>query len=49
MKTSQDAFEFAGFSRSNIILIIIIMEFNSFLYDLCAESTATRPITDTAV
>jgi hypothetical protein len=28
--------------------IIIIIQFNSILYYLCAESTATRPITDTA-
>jgi hypothetical protein len=27
---------------------IIIIQFNSILYFLCAESTATRPITDTA-
>jgi hypothetical protein len=26
----------------------IIIQFNSILYYLCAESTATRPITDTA-
>jgi hypothetical protein len=31
-----------------IIIIIIIIQFNSILYYLCAESTATRPITDTA-
>jgi hypothetical protein len=28
--------------------LIIIIQFNSILYYLCAESTATRPITDTA-
>jgi hypothetical protein len=27
---------------------IIIIQFNSVLYYLCAESTATRPITETA-
>jgi hypothetical protein len=27
---------------------LIIIQFNSILYYLCAESTATRPITDTA-
>jgi hypothetical protein len=31
-----------------IIIIIIKFKFNSILYYLCAESTATRPITDTA-
>jgi hypothetical protein len=31
-----------------IIIIIIIIQFNSILYYLCAEPTATRPITDTA-
>jgi hypothetical protein len=31
-----------------IIIIIIIIQFNSIIYFLCAESTATRPITDTA-
>jgi hypothetical protein len=31
-----------------LIGIIIIIQFNSILYYLCAESTATRPITDTA-
>jgi hypothetical protein len=34
-------------SRSEIIIIIII-KLNSILYYLCAESTAARPITDTA-
>jgi hypothetical protein len=29
-------------------MVIIIIQFNSILYYLCAESTATRPITDTA-
>jgi hypothetical protein len=27
---------------------MLIIQFNSILYYLCAESTATRPITDTA-
>jgi uncharacterized protein YpmB len=31
-----------------IVTIIIIIQFNSILYYLCAEPTATRPITDTA-
>jgi ABC-type cobalt transport system substrate-binding protein len=31
-----------------IIIIIIIIQFNSVLYYLCAEPTATRPITGTA-
>jgi hypothetical protein len=31
-----------------ITTIIIQFQFNSILYYLCAESTATRPITDTA-
>jgi hypothetical protein len=31
-----------------IIIIIIIIQLNSILYFLCAESSATRPITDTA-
>jgi hypothetical protein len=29
-------------------IIISIIQFNSILYYLCAESTATRPIADTA-
>jgi hypothetical protein len=29
------------------VVIIIIIQFNSILYYLCAESTAVRPITDT--
>jgi hypothetical protein len=28
--------------------IIIIIQFNSIIYYLCAQSTAKRPITDTA-
>jgi hypothetical protein len=32
----------------DIIIIIIIIQVNSIFYYLCAESTATRPITDTA-
>jgi hypothetical protein len=35
-------------SSSPVGLIVIIIQFNSILYYLCAESTATRPITDTA-
>jgi hypothetical protein len=31
-----------------LIIVIIIIQFNSILYYLCAESTALRPITDTA-
>jgi hypothetical protein len=31
-----------------MMIIIIIIQFNSILYYLCAESTATRPIIDTA-
>jgi hypothetical protein len=31
-----------------LIIIIIIIQFNSILYFLCAGSTATMPITDTA-
>jgi hypothetical protein len=31
-----------------IVMSIIIIQFNLILYYLCAESTATRPITDTA-
>jgi hypothetical protein len=30
-----------------IIVMIIIIQFNSILYYLCAEPTATRPITGT--
>jgi hypothetical protein len=30
-------------------IIIIIIKFNSVLYYLCAESTDTRPITDSTV
>jgi hypothetical protein len=29
-------------------IIITMIQFNSILYYLCAESTAVRPITDTA-
>jgi hypothetical protein len=29
-------------------VIAFIIQFNSIVYYLCAESTATRPITDTA-
>jgi hypothetical protein len=29
-------------------IIIVIIQLNSILYYLCADSTATRPITDTA-
>jgi hypothetical protein len=31
-----------------MLLLIIIILINSILYYLCAESTAKRPITDTA-
>jgi hypothetical protein len=34
--------------RAIIIIIIIIIQFNSILYYLCAVPTAARPITDTA-
>jgi hypothetical protein len=32
-----------------VILIVIIIQFSSVLYYLCAESTATGPITDSTV
>jgi hypothetical protein len=31
-----------------MMIIVIVIQFNSILYYLYAESTATRPITDTA-
>jgi type IV secretory pathway VirB3-like protein len=31
-----------------MMVMIIIIQFNSILYYLCAEPTVTRPITDTA-
>jgi hypothetical protein len=47
----QTSFSTSGVEPSNsvaIIIIIIIIQFNSIIYYLCAESTAVRPITDTA-
>jgi hypothetical protein len=35
-------------TKHKVIIILIIIQFNSILYYLCAESTALRPITDTA-
>jgi hypothetical protein len=34
--------------KERIYKEIIIIQFNSIIYYLCAESTATRPITDAA-
>jgi hypothetical protein len=31
-----------------VVVVVVVIQFNSILYYLCAESTATRPITDTA-
>jgi hypothetical protein len=38
----------SGPSLTPLKIIIIIIQFSSILYYLCAESTATRPITDPA-
>jgi hypothetical protein len=34
--------------RMDVIMIITIIQFNSIQFYLCAESTAVRPITDSA-
>jgi hypothetical protein len=46
--TAQMIKELKKWPRSNKWTVDPIIQFNSILYYLCAESTATRPITDTA-
>jgi hypothetical protein len=45
-----DKLSFSGITLFLLLsyCIVIVIQFNSILYYLCAESTAKRPITDTA-